>query len=135
MSFPDQILIPYDESERFSYVGSYGNGNQFMAYETYGSPKRFHTEESGPNGEMIWREHVNSFAVLHRFDSSGVHLGTDVMRIGELKQTGDEDNDPLEIMLDSLGTFELCDIRVKLFQVVIEKTVHGLIYESEVAPE
>lgn len=73
---PDTLLIQHEDFEygRFTHVGRYGGGNQFMGYVTYASkylPKFYYTEESQPDGQIIFREHTNCFAVLHRFDAAG----------------------------------------------------------------
>ncbi len=43
-----------------------------MGYVTYASPKFYHTEGVTPEGQIIWREHTNCFAVLH---VNRLHLG------------------------------------------------------------
>src|SRR5262249_23046068 len=132
----DTLLVPHEDFEgaRFTHVGRYGGGNQFMAYVTYASqyvPKFYHTEEITPDGELLFREHTNCFAVLHRFDSAGRHTGTDVQRVEGTGNSGRRDWAKLEEMIAGLGAVEFCDIRVKLFRVEVGKVVHGLIYEPE----
>jgi formate hydrogenlyase regulatory protein HycA len=136
MAAPVTLLIPYEDFEggRFTHVGRYGPGNQFMGYVTYASqyvPKFYHTEEVTPDGQIIWREHTNCFAVLHRFDSSGKHVGTDVERVEGTDVSGERDWAKLEEMIAQLREVEFCDIRVKPFRVEVGKVVHGLIYECE----
>jgi formate hydrogenlyase regulatory protein HycA len=133
MAEPDTLLIPYEDFEygRFTHVGSYGGGNQFMGYVTYATPKFYHTEEITPEGQIIWREHTNCFAVLHRFDPAGRHLGTDVERVEGTRESGTRDWEKLQEMIAALGKVEFRDIRVRLFRVEVGKVVHGLIYEPE----
>jgi hypothetical protein len=133
MAEPDTVLIPYEDAEygRFTHVGKYGGGNQFMGYVTYASPKFYHTEELSEDGQLHFREHTNCFAVLHRFDSAGVHLATEVERVEGTKDTSEEDWAKLEEMIGRLGDIELCDIRVRPFRIDVGRVVHGLIYERE----
>lgn len=134
MAEPDTLLIPYEdfESGRFRYIGRYADGNQFMAYFIYASQyisKIYHTEELTADGRLLYREHSNCFAVLHRFDAAGQHLGTDVERIEDTLDSEKRDWAKLSAMIAGLGEVEFSDIRVKPFRVEIGKVVHGLIYE------
>jgi len=133
LAAPDKLLILYEDFDdgRFSHIGRYGAGNQFMAYTTYASPKHYHTEESTPDGQMIWRLHTNCFAILHRFDSDGHHLGTDIERLEGIEDSEVRDQAKFEAIIDKLGQVEFCDIQVKPFRIEIGKIVHGLIYECE----
>jgi formate hydrogenlyase regulatory protein HycA len=136
MAEPDTLLIPYEdfESGRFTHVGRYGGGNQFMGYVTFASqyvPKFYHTEEVTADGRLLFRQHTNCFAVLHPFDAAGRHLGTDVERVEGTPDSGQRDWAKLEEMIAGLGVVEFGDIRVKLFRVEVGKVVHGLIYEPE----
>jgi hypothetical protein len=90
---PETLLIPYEDFEygRFTHVGHYGGGNQFMGFVTYASPKFHHTEEITPEGHLIFREHINCFAMLHRFDAVGRHLGTDVERVEGMQDSEGRD--------------------------------------------
>jgi formate hydrogenlyase regulatory protein HycA len=130
---PDTLLIPYEDFEygRFTHVGRYGVDGQFMGYVTYADPKFYHTEETTQDGQIIWREHTNCFAVLHRFNGSRQHLGTAVERVAGTRDSGEQDAAKLEEMIAGLGEVEFCDIRVKPFRVAVGKVVHGLIYECE----
>jgi hypothetical protein len=130
------LLIPYENFEggRFTHVGRYETVNQFMGYVTYASkyvPKFYHTETVTPEGQIIWRKHTNCFAVLHRFDSSGHHLRTDVERVEGTGDSCERDWAKLKEMIAGLRQVEFCDIRVEPFRVEIGKVVHGLIYECE----
>lgn len=131
MAAPDTLLIPYEDFEhgRFTHVGRFGTGNQFMGYVTYASPKYCHIEETSPDCRVIWHEHINCFAVLHRFDSNGRHLGTDIEGVAGTQETGADDWAKLEQMIAALGEIEFGDIRVSPFSVTVQKIVHGLIYE------
>lgn len=131
MAEPDTLLIPYEDFEfgRFTHVGRYGDGNQFMGYVTYAFPKSYHTEEVTPDGQLLFREHTNCFAVLHRFDPAGRHVRTDVERVEGNRDSDQRDWAKLDEMIAGLGQVEFCDIRVKPFRVEFGKVVHGLVYE------
>jgi hypothetical protein len=133
MAAPTTLLIPYEnfEYERFSHVGRYETDNQFMGYITYAAPKFYHTETVTLDGQIVWRKHAICFAVLHRFDRFGHHLGTDVERVEGTDDSWERDWAKLKEMLHGLGQVEFCDIRVEPFRVEIGKVVHGLIYECE----
>jgi hypothetical protein len=131
---PDTLLIKHEDFEggRFTHIGRYGSGNQFMGYVTYASQnvsKFYHTEEATPDGNLLFREHTNCFAVVHRFDTAGHHLGTDVERVEGTQDSGERDWAKLAEMIAGLGRAEFCDIRVKPFRVQFGKVIHGLIYE------
>jgi hypothetical protein len=96
---------------------------------TYANPKVYHTEEISSDGQVVFREHVNCFAVLHRFHADGGHLGTDVKRVEVTSDSDEQDWSRLEAMIAELDKPEYHGIRVKPFRVEIDKVVHGLIYE------
>jgi hypothetical protein len=137
MAAPDTLLIQYENFEhgRFTHVGRFGPGNQFMAYLTYADPKYYHTEEVTPDGQIIWKRHTNCFAVLHLFGPSGDHLKSEVERVSGERGSEEQDWAKLEEMITRLGEVKLGDIRVKRFRVEVEKIVHGLIYECELHEE
>lgn len=133
MASPDTLLIPYEDYDagRFTHVGRYAGTNQFMGFVTYASPKFYDTEEVTAEGQIIWREHTNCFAVLHEFDSAGHHLGTKLQRVEGTQDSIERDWNKFEEMIASLGKVAYCDIKVKPFQAQIGKVLHGLIYECE----
>jgi len=130
---PDNLLIQYEDFEygRFTHVGRTDDRIQFMGYVTYASPKFYHTQERTPEGQVIVRENTNCFAVLHRFDTAGRHLGTDVERVNGTRDSGERDWAKLEEMIAGLGGVNFGDIRVRPFRVEVGGVVHGLIYECQ----
>jgi uncharacterized protein CbrC (UPF0167 family) len=100
-----------------------------MAYLTYAFPKFYHTEEITADGNLLFREHTNCFAVLHRFDAEGRHLGTEVERVEGTRDSRARDWAKFEAMIKLLGEVEYCDIRIKPFRVQVGQVVHDLIYE------
>src|SRR4051812_25234057 len=84
MAEPAQLLIPHEDFEyaRFSLVGQYGGGNQFMAFVTGAYPGDWWSGNRPPEYlRNRWAEHKRWYAVLHRFGPSGNHLGTEA-RLG-----------------------------------------------------
>ena len=133
MAEPDTLLVQYEDVDygRFTHVGRYGGGNQFMGFVTYASPKLYHTQEETPDGEIVLHEHTNCFAVLHRFDAAGRHLRTDAERVEGTQDTGERDSAKLDEMIAGLGGVKFDDIRVRPFRVELGGVVHGLIYECQ----
>ncbi len=125
MSIPELIPIAYLPDYYTRYIGKFGNGNQFMAFVLATLPKQRVRE---------WGKHKRWYAVLHTFDAKGNHLTTDAWFAGV---TADGENSVAEKaqkkrleMLAALGTYKLCDIRVRLFRVEIDGHDFGLIDES-----
>jgi hypothetical protein len=131
---PDKLLIQYEDYDygRFHYVGRYGSDNQFLGFVTYAAPKYYHREETTADGQTIWREYTNCFAVLHRFDAEGEHIGTDVVRVEGTRDSNARDWTTFDQLLAGLGEVKFCDISIKLFSVEVEGVVHGLFYEHQV---
>jgi formate hydrogenlyase regulatory protein HycA len=142
MAKPEIVLVPHEDFEctRFSLVGQYGDGNQFMAFVTGAFPQDWWG--SGRSPEYLrnhWPEHKRWYAVLHRFGPDGEHLGTDA-RSGGTTAEGedaaiDRANKELEAMLASVTPFHPCDIRVKPFGIETDGYLFGLVYRIENAED
>jgi formate hydrogenlyase regulatory protein HycA len=113
---PDRLLIPYaDYDKRFSLVGRYGEGNQFLAFVTGAYPADWWSRNRPPEYlRNDWAEHKRWYAVLHRFDPDGNHFrtearcgGTTASGQGEAIKRADKE---LAKLLESLGPIEQCDI-------------------------
>ena len=137
MATPDRLLIPWEdyESGRFTLVGRYGNeGNQFMAFVTGAFLADWWSGNRPPEYlRNRWAEHKRWYAVLHRFDSDGTHLGTEVWNGGT---TADGQGQAIECavnklagLLESLGPRTSSDIWVKPFGVEIDGYFFGLKYQ------
>jgi formate hydrogenlyase regulatory protein HycA len=135
MAEPDRLRIPYEDFQcaRFDLVGSYGNGNQYMAFLTGAFPVDWHIGKySSEYIRTRWDEHKQWYAVLHRFDADGNHLGTEA-RSGGTTADGEREaikraDKELTRMLNSLGSRETCDVWVRPFGVEIDGYLFGLIY-------
>ena len=136
MSKPDRLLIPREDFEyaRFDLVGRYGSGNQFLAFVTGAFPADWWTGRWPPEYlRTFWQEHKRWYAVLHRFDAEGNHLGTEV-RCGGTTAEGEDKacaraEEELVALLEPLDSLEPCDIRVQTFGVEIDGYFFGLVYE------
>lgn len=142
MAEPDRLLIQHEEFEggRFTLVGRYGGGNQFMAFGTGAFPVDWHIGKYSPEYlRTRWAEHKRWYAVLHRFDPDGNHLGTEA-RLGGTTAGGRDEafervDEELAGLLESLGPVELCDIRVRPFGVEIDGYFFGLVYTATSADD
>jgi hypothetical protein len=133
---PDRLLISYEDFEfgRFNLIGRYGGDKQFMAFVTGAFPSDWWSGNRPPEYlRTRWAEHKRWYAVVHRFDLIGAHLGTDVFS-GGTTESGEEQaiqraDTELMKLLASLGQVERGDIRVQPFRVEIDGYLFGLIYE------
>jgi hypothetical protein len=133
---PERLLIEHEDFEygRFNLVGRYGGGNQFMAFVTGAFPADWWSGNRPPEYlRNRWAEHKRWWAVLHRFDPDGGHLGTEAWSGGT---TADGQREAIERadrklteLLEPLGPREPCDIRVRPFGVEIDGYFFGLVYQ------
>jgi hypothetical protein len=136
MAAPDRLFIPWeeDEEDRFHLVGRYGDANQFMAFVTGAYPADWWSGKYPPEYlRTCWPKHKRWYAVLHRFDLDGNHLGTEA-KSGGTSAEGEHKAIPradweLLAMLKSLDRIRLCDIRVRTFGVEIDGYFFGLVYK------
>ncbi len=136
MPKPIRLRIPYEDDEygRFNLVGRYSGGDQFMAFVTGAFPADWWSGSRPPEYlRTRWADHKRWYAVLHRFDADGNHLGTEV-RCGGTTAAGESQaieraDEELAVLLTSLGPLEPQDIWVKPFGVEIDGYPFGLVYE------
>ena len=125
---PDSLRIPQDEG-RFEHVGRFGGNMQFMAFVTGAFPEG--NPYPDPGGD--WASKKRWYAVLHRFDAAGDHLGTDAWSGGTTAEGAEQACErawqKLAEMLSSLGRCRLCDIQVKPFRFEQDGYLFGLVYE------
>lgn len=84
-----------------------------------------------------WLKHKRWYAILHTFDSDGLHLGTDHWFAGT-PADGEATvirraQEKLQKMLSTLGAIQYQDVRVHLFELTIDGQCFGLV--PIVAPE
>ena len=109
------------------YLGKTSRGIRFWAYETFVFTKPYHEIKQGED----WRVYRKEYVLLHKFNRWGRHLGTDYWFAGT---TAECDNDQMAKkigdMIDALGKVKYCDIKISLFQAVIDGVVFGLVVDS-----
>jgi formate hydrogenlyase regulatory protein HycA len=130
---PERLRVPHDD-HRFEHVGHYGNGNQFMAFVSGAFPADWWAGNRSPEYlQTRWAEHKRWYAVLHRFDAAGNHLGTDAWSGGTTEEGQDEACErawrKLGEMLSSLGRRRPGDIKVKPFRFEHDGYLFSLRYE------
>jgi formate hydrogenlyase regulatory protein HycA len=115
-------------------VGQYGSGNQFMPFVTWAFQRDWWSGNRPPEYlRERWAEHKRWYAVLHRFDPGGEHLGTEARARGTTAKGEGEAiaraHRELAVMLASVTPFHSCDIRVRPFGVEIDGYFFGLVYQ------
>jgi hypothetical protein len=121
---PGKIRILREEGYHTQHIGRYNTDKQFMAF-IVGMP--LDTRTSRASQTIRW------YAVIHRFDADGNHLGTEATFLGEkpfLKQLSNAKAKFAE-MLAQLGPVTYCSVEIKLFSVRIDGHTFGLIDASE----
>lgn len=131
------LRVPFEPESRFDCIGRYGDGNQFMAFVTGAFPGR----GQFPDPSSDWQAKKSWNAVIHKFDSQGNHLSSQVKLGGHEKDGRDVAGNlawqHLERMLHDLGLFNpsLCDIHIKPFSVEVQGVYYELEYVHEVDEE
>ncbi|MFB7940422.1 hypothetical protein [Streptomyces sp. NPDC056049] len=126
MSVPEVVPIAYEPEHRTSTIGRW-DGGRFLGSVTAGFPE-------GWTPVADWRRHKRWFAVLHRFDEAGRHLGSSIRSTG----TGEGDERRaveaaralLDGWLDALPGRRYESIAVAPFAVRFEGVLFGLVAEN-----
>jgi hypothetical protein len=121
MAIPGVIPIRHEPGYRTETIGRY-DGGQFFASITAAYPPDY---RMGPD----WLEHRRWYAVLHRFDSAGLHAGSDIWTPGPGVPADGRLDAKLEGWLAELPGLEYGDIAIAPFQVVVDGIRFGLIAE------
>lgn len=127
MAIPEAIPVSREGGNYSSCMGLYSlddEDNQF-----WGQVVAFHTRplEPQPTG---WYPEKRWYAVLHKFDGWGRHIGTDHWFAGVDRPWGDAPeraNAKLDAMVTALGEVEYADITIRLFEVEIDGCIFGLV--------
>lgn len=122
-ALPGKIRIKRVENHHAHHIGRGSDGTQFMAFIV-----------ALPLGEQPEHRCVRSrwYAILHRFDPEGRHLGTETTFLGT-KEFAHELNGAetrLKRMIRTLGTVKYCDVEVAPFSVRIDGHTFGLVDAS-----
>ena len=121
MAIPELIPIAYMPDSRTSTIGRYDHG-QFYATLTQAYPQSYDRRTMRDR----WREHNRFYAVLHRFDGEGHHTGSDIWREPP-SAAGDETEAKVRAWLSALPGLEYGPIAVRLFRIVVDDVVFGLL--------
>src|SRR6516162_3798809 len=134
MAIPQRIRVSRGGGNYSSCMGFYSldvEDNQFWGQVT----ASFSTMPQPP--PVDWRPFKRWYAVLHRFDGWGKHLGTEHWFAGTTAEGEGEvcarARARLDEMVAALGAVEYADIEIELFQVEIDGGTFGLIDVSEPA--
>lgn len=129
---PDLIPVKrhLHEHSGTKYIGQYAKGNQFWGRVV----ADFRAPSSDADASDDWESRKRWYAILHKFDSNGNHLGTDYKFTGT---TADGEVDVWDLakshmdnFISSLGPVRYGDISIKLFKVEIDGTAFGMIDTS-----
>lgn len=137
MAIPARIPVSRAGGNYSSCIGFYSldvDDNQFWGQVVACGARPAEPRPAGWNPEKCW------YAVLHRFDGTGRHIGTDHWFAGLDRPWGgaiERASAKLDEMVAALGEVEYADIEIGLFQVEIDGTVFGLVDVSrpEEGPE
>jgi hypothetical protein len=101
-------------------------------------------DEQGLEDKQFWGRIVATlsgprrgwYAVLHKFDAWGYHVGTDhwfagFETPGSYPRLIKRANTKLDKMVAALGKIEYADIQIRLFKVEIDGTIFGLVNASQ----
>jgi formate hydrogenlyase regulatory protein HycA len=111
---PATFPVAHEPDYRTHSIGKCADGRQFMAFIVAGI-----VPGAGP-----WQERKRWYAVLHTFDAKGNHLATDAHFAGTTAEGEGKVNDRAEKyheeQLASLGSYQLCNVRIRLFSVEVD---------------
>ena len=128
MKIPKRLPIEREEGSHTHYLGKCSDGRLFWAYDTFAFIKSIDETRWWEDPKIERKE----YALLHTFDKDGNYLDTTYEIIGPNSETtGKTPNDYLEVLVKTLGTVVYKNIRIKLFETVIDGITFGLIPEEE----
>lgn len=116
------------------YIGRWEGGKQFWGQVVASFSKKHssNNSETAPAGD--WQSRKRWYAILHTFDSSGNHLGTEHAMIGTTadgeSKVLDEATAKMESFIAKLGNVRYENIAIKLFQVIIDGDIFGMVDSS-----
>ncbi len=132
-NIPNRIPVKrYDiDHSGTKYIGKYGKGNQFWAQVVAAFRKVTLDGTAAPDD---WQSRKCWYAILHKFDSRGNHLGTDYKFSGTTADAEDAVLDEAKLHMDkfieALGPVKYGNISIRLFKVEIDGNVFGMVDSS-----
>ncbi len=133
-TLPKRIPVNHYPDYGYSrFMGTYGKAkllfgkrNQFWA--------RVAAEFSNENTDASWEERKCWYAILHTFDSKGIHLETKAQMVGTTADGESDVLDKAEKVMDSfvseLGPVKYENISIRLFHVMVDGHKFGMIDTS-----
>lgn len=132
MAIPKRIPVSREGGNYSKFMGVYRSGRRRCQF--WGQVVAAFADMPRPR-PSDWGAYKRWYAVLHRFDARGKHLGTDHHFAGT---TADSEEDvceraraELDAMIAGLGPVEWADIAIGLFRVEIDGNTFGLVDVSE----
>ncbi|GAA2604445.1 hypothetical protein GCM10010399_39220 [Dactylosporangium fulvum] len=122
---PEVIPIKYLPDYRTDRIGRHAGG-QFFADITG-------AYQEGVTPGHDWRHQQRIYAVLHRFDDGGHHVGSDIWFAGvraESPAAVERAEQVLSGWLSDIGPVTYCDITIRPFRADFDNVVFGLIDET-----
>lgn len=116
------------------YIGKYGKGNQFwgQVVATFRKPDVMPNDVTPSADE--WQSRKCWYAILHKFDSRGKHLGTEYKFTGTTADGESAVCDQAEVhmnnFISALGPVKFGNIAIRLFKIEIDGHVFGMIDTS-----
>jgi formate hydrogenlyase regulatory protein HycA len=126
MAIPDRIPIAYEPDYRTDSIGTFDDGQFFGSVAA--------TVEDGAGARDDWYRYKRWYAVLHKFDADGAHIGSQIWCAGTSEDEAtsiDRARARLAEWLDALSGRVFGDIAIKLFHVEVDGHIFGLVDESE----
>lgn len=133
MAIPEAIRVSRTRGNYSSCIGSYEAGGEDNMFWGRVVATTSLAPEPRPAG---WFPEKRWYAVLHRFDGWGRHIGTDHWFAGVTAPDGegqviDRANTKLDEMVATLGEVVYGDIEVRLFLVEIDGRAFGMMDASQ----
>ncbi|MBS0210764.1 MAG: hypothetical protein JSS27_17620 [Planctomycetes bacterium] len=126
MTIPEKIRIKYEPDYHTDQIGTFSDGQQFMAFVTATLP-------TPP--PVDWPNHKRWYAVLHAFDADGEHETTKAWFAGTTADgeaaVVEKAQARLKELIAALGKVEHRDVEIRLFSVEIHGHTFGLVDASE----
>jgi hypothetical protein len=122
---PEVIPIKYMPNYRTSRIGRWAGG-QFLADVTG-------AYQEGVTRGSDWQHQQRIYAVLHRFDDSGHHQGSDIWFAGVRADSPATDERARQVLagwLSALESVTYCDIAIRPFRADFDGVVFGLVDET-----
>ena len=135
MAIPEVIRVSREGGNFSSCMGDYDLQCGDEANQFWGRVVSCFPQPPDPQ-PANWHPEKRCYAVLHRFDAWGHHLGTEHRFAGVSTPRGESEvllraGALLDEMVGALGEVEYADIEIRRFQVEIDHCLFGLVDVSQ----